>query len=104
MMRYNFITRSTPSQGNRTINPKENIPGYNDNNETPIEIYGIATMYRNPAKEDKDNNIINKLNHINIIKLAEYNTLIHNLSYMILCDWSVLYSCPFLEVSLTIYC
>lgn len=100
-MRYNFITRSTTSQGNRAVNPKENIPSYNDNDQAPIEVNGVAAVDGNPAKEQKDYDVVDELNHVNVVQLAEYYAFVHDLSDVVLGDGRVLYPCPLLQVALT---
>jgi hypothetical protein len=61
--------RSRSIQSDSLIESKEYKSRDNNYYQTPVKIYRIISMYRDPYQEYKNDNIIKELDKINVIKL-----------------------------------
>ena len=101
-MWYHLVSRRVSPQCNCSVNTEKYVPGDNYDDQAPVKVDRVTAVNRHPTQEKEDDNVIDKLHHINVVKLAKYYAPFHNVFDMVFHYWSVFYTDPFFEAALLI--
>lgn len=83
-MRYSLIFGLVLIKSNWSVNSEKYKAGDDDDSETPVEIDRVSPVNGDPAQKEKDDNVVDKLDHVNIVELAKPDTLESYFFYMVL--------------------